>query len=212
MSSNNYSNLETLQLLLLELPECRTEHARQGLLTLIYNETVVVVRASMCSLMRKYGIRKDRRDINELAHDAATKVIERYQKRPEFSMQRVHTYIYLVARATLFSYQDKKYNERTVQLHDGDNTDFATALTYNAVFYGDKECEEDKNLAALFSDLGLNRREFLVYFGSAMQSTRNMTDLTRFKKAVEATRHIVPRRFYYVHLDGLTVLQRRILS
>jgi hypothetical protein len=157
------------------------------------------------------GIHKERDEINELAHDAATKVIERYQKRPEFIMRRVHTYIYLVARATLFSYQDKKYNERTVQLHDDDNTDVATALTYNAVFYGDKECEEDEHVNALFSDLGLNRREFLVYFGSAIQSTRNMTDRTRFKKAVEATRHIVPRRFYYVHLDGLLVLQRRML-
>lgn len=173
---------------------------------------VTVSRASVWSLMRKKGIYKDREQVNELAHDAATKVIERYLNRPDFNMQRVHTYVYLVARATLFDYQDQTFNERNVQLWEDDNDSFAAALTYSDVLYGDKEGEEEDHLNALFLDLGLNKREFLAYFGSAMQSNRNMTDLTRFRKAVEATRHIVPRRFYYVHLDGLTVLQRRLLS
>lgn len=174
-------------------------------MTLIYIEALPIARVTLYSVLRKKNLYKSPEEIDDIVHDAVAKLVMQYT-RPAFEMEHVRNYIYLMVIGTLFNYGDKTFNQRHCQFPDEGEEDIAAVV----VFYGDDEYENELKLQAMYEDLGEYEREFMARFGEAVVHSRARTPITRFRKGIEATKDLMPRRFFYVHVEALKLLQNEL--
>lgn len=174
-------------------------------MTLIYIEALPIARVTLYSVLRKKNLYKSPEEIDDIVHDSVAKLIMQYT-RPNFEMEHVRNYIYLMVIGTLFNYSDKTFNQRHCQFPDEGEEDIVAIVT----FYGDDEYENECKLQAMYEDLGDREREFKACFGSAIISSRARTPLVKFRKGIEATKDLMPRRFFYVHVEALKLLQNEL--
>lgn len=180
-------NLETLQLLLQRVPECRTPRSREALLALVYVEAKPVARVLLYSILRKKSYYRD--DINDLVHDAVTKLILQYQ-RDEFTMKNVRSYMYLMVLGALYPHNEKTYNKHNTPLPETD----------------DELTDEYFDRARLFCDdahIEQTMLDDLDYFACREDFLKIWRRHDSLRQAIRATKSLVPKEFYYRHWGAL---------
>jgi len=195
-------NLETLQLLLQRVPECKTPKAREALLALVYVEAQPVARVLLYSILRKKSYYRD--DINDLVHDAVTKLILQYQ-RDEFTMKNVRSYMYLMVLGALYPHNEKTYNKHNTPLPETDD-ELIEELSDRSKPRRRSTRHEFFDRARLFCDdahIEESMYEDLDYFGCRDDFIKIWRRHDSLRQAIRATKSLVPKEFYYRHWGAL---------